>query len=502
MIEIMIDLQGGAKAPLYEKIYEHIKREIVGGKIATGEKLPSTRRLAGNLAVSRSTVEMAYDQLLAEGYIQSQPCRGFFVCDIAQLYRLGTADMQTPAEEERESGEACEVDFSPYAIDTGSFPYNIWRKISRNVLMDDREELLLAGDGQGEYGLRSEIAGYLHQARGVNCSPSDVILGAGNEYLEILLAQLLGGERTILMENPGYPQAYRTFCNMGYQVKTVAATEQGLNVQTVRDVSPELVYIMPSHQFPLGSVMPLKARLELLAWAAEKPERYLIEDDHDSEYRYRGKPIPSLQSVDGQGKVIYLGTFSKSIAPSLRISYMVLPPQLMERYRENCGFYSTTVPRMLQDILKEFIRDGHFERHLNKMRGVYRSRHDFLLGELKKRGWVRKVSGDHAGLHVLVEVDTTLTEEELCKRARMQGVAVSGLKEYELERAKADTEVVLERTQISGEAAAKRGAGSKEGGRSGGFPVLLLGYGKLTEPEIAKGLEVLDAVCDSRHADF
>lgn len=472
MIEIMIDLQGGAKAPLYEKIYEYIKNEIVEGRIATGEKLPSTRLLARNLAVSRSTVEMAYDQLLAEGYIESQPCRGFFVCDIAQLYRLRISDAQTAVREEQDASSVCEVDFSPYAIDTRSFPYNIWRKISRNVLLDDREELLLAGDGQGEYGLRREIAAYLHQARGVNCSASDVILGAGNEYLEILLAQLLGEKRVMLMENPGYPQAYRTFCNMGYQVKTVAAAEQGLSVRAVREIGPELVYIMPSHQFPLGSVMPLKTRLELLEWAAEKEERYLIEDDHDSEYRYRGKPIPSLQSVDGQDKVIYLGTFSKSIAPSLRISYMVLPPRLMERYRTECGFYSTTVSRMQQEILKQFIGEGHFERHLNKMRGVYRSRHDFLLGELKKRSWVRKVSGDHAGLHVLVEVAAALSEEELCKRARMRGVAVSGLCEYELEKGKEAKE-----------------------GRS--FPVLLLGYGKLVESEIEKGLKVLDTVCDT-----
>lgn len=503
MIEIMIDLQGGAKAPLYEKIYEYIKNEIVEGRISTGEKLPSTRLLAGNLAVSRSTVEMAYDQLLAEGYIEAKPCRGFFVCDVAQLYRLKPVHIKSRASEERCREEACEVDFSPYAIDTRSFPYNIWRKISRNVLMDDNEELLFAGDGQGEYGLRREIADYLHQARGVNCSPSDVILGAGNEYLEILLTQMLGKKRTILMENPGYPQAYRTFCNMGYRVKTVAAAEQGLNVKTVRDIAPELVYIMPSHQFPIGSIMPLKARLELLAWAAEKEERYLIEDDHDSEYRYRGKPIPSLQSVDAQGKVIYLGTFSKSIAPSLRISYMVMPPQLVRCYRENCGFYSTTVPRMQQEILKEFIRNGHFERHLNKMRGIYRSRHDFLLGELKKRSWVRKVSGDHAGLHVLVEVDTPLTEEEFCQNVRKRGVAVSGLKEYELERVQTGTEAAPgsaygETAAGNAYAGSKTAADSICGGKERSFPTLLLGYGKLDEREIEKGLRVLDAVCEGR----
>lgn len=474
MIEIMIDLQGGAKAPLYEKIYEHIKSEIMEGKIRKGEKLPSTRLLARNLAVSRSTVEMAYDQLLAEGYIQAEPCRGFFVCDITELYRLEAKPMESKTDEKRVAADGCKVDFSPYAIDTRSFPYNIWRKISKNVLLDDREELLLAGDGQGEWELRVAIAGYLHQARGVNCQASDIILGAGNEYLEILLSQLLGRDKTILMENPGYPQAYRTFCNMGYQVETVTAEEAGLDVGLVRQMNPDLVYMMPSHQFPLGTVMPLKQRLELLKWASEEENRYLIEDDHDSEYRYRGKPIPSLQSVDRYGKVIYLGTFSKSIAPSLRISYMVLPPQLMKCYHDVCGFYSTTVPRMQQDILRDFIKDGHFERHLNKMRGIYRGRHDFLLGELKKRSWVRKIRGDHAGLHLLVEIDTDMSEEEVCELALSHGVKVSGIRQYYM-RKKPQSE-------------------TEEGNPNQAFPILLLGYGKLKEEEIRTGLLVLDEI--------
>lgn len=476
MIEIMIDLQGGGKTPLYEKIYEYIKKEITDGKIKEGEKLPSTRLLAKNLAVSRSTVDMAYDQLLAEGYIKAEPCRGFFVCDITELYCLKEAGFCQTVEEEREREETFLVDFSPYAIDTTSFPYNIWRKISKGVLLDDREELLLAGDGQGEYEVRSAIAAYLHHARGVNCQAGDIILGAGNEYLEILMAQLLGRNQTILMENPGYPQAYRTFSNMGYAVKTVAAKEKGLDEAEVRRAEPNLVYMMPSHQFPLGTVMPLKQRLALLKWAAEKEGRYLIEDDHDSEYRYRGKPIPSLQSVDRFGRVIYLGTFSKSIAPSLRISYMVLPPQLMEKYRGVCGFYSTTVPRMQQEILKEFIREGHFERHLNKMRGVYRNRHDFLLGELKKRNWVLRVSGEHAGLHLLVKVDSALTEAQICEEAGKQGVKVSGLSEYRL----------LEPGGLEKQGAMQPGNAK--------YPTLLLGYGKLSEQELKQGLAVLDSI--------
>ena len=479
MIEIMMNLQGGAKAPLYEKIYEYIKRDVIEGKIPVGEKLPSTRLLAKHLSVSRSTVEMAYEQLLAEGYIKAEPCRGFFVCDITELYEFGHIEKDfkhtfTFGKKEQEE-TACShvIDFSPYAIDTMHFPYNVWRKLNKNALLDDREELLLSGDGQGDYGLRKAIAAYLHQARGVNCQPDQLIIGAGNEYLEILLTQILGRNKRVLMENPTYLQAYHTFLNMGYQMTLVSVEEDGIDPQKVRNYDPDVVYIMPSHQFPLGTVMPLKQRLELLKWALEKEERYLIEDDHDSEYRYRGKPIPSLQSVDGLGKVIYLGTFSKSIAPSLRISYMVLPQQLMERYRTVCGFYSTTVPRMQQEILREFLRDGHFERHLNKMRGIYRGRHDFLIGELKKRSWVLSVSGDHAGLHVLVEADTGCSEREICERATQHCVKVSGLGEYAL---------------------------TKDGGGGRNHPVLLLGYGSLTEQEIQMGLTVLDLILDAQES--
>ena len=494
MIEIMIDLLGGAKAPLYEKIYEYIKRDVIEGKIPVGEKLPSTRLLAKHLAVSRSTVEMAYEQLLAEGYIKAEPCRGFFVCDITELYELGNIEdirhiVSFVKKEQEETARRHIIDFSPYAIDTEHFPYNVWRKLNKNVLLDDREELLLSGDGQGDYGLRKAIAAYLHQARGVNCQPDQLIIGAGNEYLEILLTQILGRNKQVLMENPTYLQAYHTFLNMGYQMSFVSVEEEGIDPQKVRKYDPDVVYIMPSHQFPLGTVMPLKQRLELLKWASEKEERYLIEDDHDSEYRYRGKPIPSLQGIDHFDKVIYIGTFSKSIAPSLRISYMVLPPELLKRYHKNCGFYSTTVPKIQQEVLRAFIEEGHFERHLNKMRGIYRSKHDFLLAELKKRNWVEKIYGDHAGLHVLVQVNTEKKEKEICNLAEKRGIRIYGISEY----------VVWESDQKCHETGKNKNASiesEKKGfaANSPHKPILLLGYGRLSEDEIQKGLFMLDSI--------
>ena len=458
MIEIMIDLQGGAKAPLYEKIYEYIKRDVIEGKIPVGEKLPSTRLLAKHLSVSRSTVEMAYEQLLAEGYIKAEPCRGFFVCDITELYEFGHIEKDfkhtfTFGKKEQEE-TACShvIDFSPYAIDTMHFPYNVWRKLNKNALLDDREELLLSGDGQGDYGLRKAIAAYLHQARGVNCQPDQLIIGAGNEYLEILLTQILGRNKRVLMENPTYLQAYHTFLNMGYQMTLVSVEEDGID--------------------------PL-----------EKEERYLIEDDHDSEYRYRGKPIPSLQSVDHFEKVIYIGTFSKSIAPSLRISYMVLPPELLKRYHEKCGFYSTTVPKIQQEILRAFIEEGHFERHLNKMRGIYRAKHDFLLAELKKRSWVEKIYGDHAGLHVLVQVNTEKKETEICDLAEKQGIRIYGISEYVVRKTEQSCNETVRNKNASIESEKNNFAGTVPH-----KPILLLGYGRLGEDEIQKGLLILDTI--------
>lgn len=479
MNEIMIDLQGGAKAPLYEKIYEYIKNEIVDGKISKGEKLPSTRLLAKNLSVSRSTVELAYDQLLAEGYIEAEPYRGYFVCDVEALYQLEQRNhmqeklqagqdwqpgWKTEIKHGAGSSKQKEIDFSPYTIDTQNFPYNVWRKLHKNVLLDDREEILLSGDGQGDHELRMAIADYLHQARGVNCVAEQIIIGAGNEYLELLLAQVLGEKKTVLMDDPTYLQAYRTFSNMGYLVKNIPAEQGSMPIEAVRRENADILYVMPSHQFPLGTVMPLKQRLELLKWASEKEGRYLIEDDHDSEYRYKGKPIPSLQSIDHEEKVIYLGTFSKSIAPSLRISYMVLPQHLLKNYQRYCGFYSTTVSKIQQEVLCGFIRGGYFGRHLNKMRGIYKNKHDFLVSELKKRPWVENIAGDNAGLHVLVQVDTQMSEEELCERAAEQGIHLMGISEH-----------YIHKPPVS-------------------KPVILLGYGKPDEKKILEGLNRLEQI--------
>lgn len=253
---------------------------------------------------------------------------------------------------------------------------------------------------------------------------------------------------------------------MHYDICAIEMDGGGILLEEVEREKPDIVYTMPSHQFPMGAVMPMKRRLELLHWALGG-ERYIIEDDHDSEFRYRGKPIPSLQGIDRKGSVIYMGTFSKSISPSLRVSYMVLPEGLLERYRKNCGFYASTVPKEQQLKLTAFFNQGHFERYLNRMRGVYKGKHDYLLGLLRKEPWVHKIYGDNAGMHLLVEVDSLLSQEDIVNRAKENGVVVYTLEEY----------------QIPGSVLKE-----KE------YPTLLLGYGALTEKEMQYGVEVLGEI--------
>ena len=375
MYELTIDLN--SKSPLYEQIYEFIKEEIKSRRIECKTKLPSTRALAEHLQISRSTVDMAYTQLISEGYIESVPYKGYYVSEVSLLYNFRGTDEKIDIKDEEED-KTDVIDFSPWGIDLDNFPFNTWRKISKNLLSSNNKNLFVAGNSRGEFELRKTLASYLYEARGVHCSPDKIILGAGNEYLLMLLNQLMEMKPVIAMENPTYLQAYSVFKKNGNQIIPITMDKNGMMARELRKSNANIAYVMPSHQFPMGTVMPIKRRIELLEWTNETDDRYIIEDDYDSEFRYKGKPIPALQGVDGSDKVIYMGTFSKSIAPSIRMSYMILPDKLLDDFNRNMSFYSQTVSKMDQLIINEFIKGGYFERHLNKMRSVYKSKHDLL----------------------------------------------------------------------------------------------------------------------------
>jgi len=459
MNELTITLNSKLNIPLYEQIYRYIKEDICAGKIPYGEKLPSTRALSVYLEVSRSTVELAYEQLVSEGYIESVPCKGYYG---AQLERLYHQKEQKPlAVGKTEKKKKYKYHFSTSGIDLHSFPYNVWRKLTKEVLSNNSADLFNSGDSQGEEGLRYAIKQYLYQARGVDCSEDQIVVGAGNEYLLILLGMILGTTHKVAFETPTYKQAYRLFQNQGFQVTTVEMDRYGMQTEQLRETNANLAYVMPSHQYPLGIVMPMKRRMELLKWASEKEERYLIEDDYDSEFRYKGKPIPALQGNDQNDKVIYLGTFSRSIAPAIRVSYMVLPKRLIGMYREKCSFLSCTVPKLDQYVIKEFLEQGYFERHLNKMRGIYKNRHDILLANLRPLMKNCTVSGEHAGVHLLLTFHDGRTEEELIEKALLKDVKVYGLSEYD--------------------------AGNSQKREA----TLLLGYAKMKEADIVKAAQIL-----------
>ena len=467
-LPIHIQLHSKSDKTLYEQIYEYIRNEIRAGSLLQNEKLPSARYLAEYLQVSRTTVDMAYGQLVAEGYLEAKPKRGYYVSAAADHpYEM---EMSSPRGETQympeEEQAAFAYDFSPNAIDMRFFPYATWKKITKNILVDAKSSMFALGEPQGDIELRTTICRYLHGSRGVNCEPEQIIIGAGNDFLLLLLEKILGRHIHVAMENPTYVRAYKIFRSFAYPVTLVSMDENGICVDALRKADAQVAYVMPSHQYPTGVAIPIGRRIELLKWAAEEEGRYLIEDDYDSEFRYKGKPLPSLQASDTHGRVVYIGTFSKAIAPAIRISYMVLPYPLLEKYREECGFFSSSVSRIDQTILNEFIRDGYFERYLNKMRKQYRMKHDFLLNELKPFEKDFQISGGSAGLHILLTDTKDRSEEELATLAENNGVKVYCMGEFRLDKSEKEPEPAT----------------------------MILGYGGLSMEEIREGIERLKKV--------
>lgn len=431
MNELTIPIDLNSKIHIYEQIYTYIRNEILEGRLTQGERLPSSRALALHLQLSRSTVNLAYEQLLAEGYIEAIPYKGYFVSKIEKPLKLEKLDKNSTdggIEEKK-----YRYHFTANGIDMKEFPYRTWQRITKEVLNAESKELFALGKPQGDMELRQTIARYLFAARGVMCSPGQIVVGAGNDYLLILLQMLLNKNSRIAFENPTYTKAYRIMESLGFGVRLIGMDENGMNMEELENSGANIAYVMPSHQFPTGIVTSVGRRNELLKWAAEADDRYLIEDDYDSEFRYRGKPIPALQGMDHNGKVIYIGTFSKAIAPAIRVSYMVLPERLMQEYEKRGKLISSTVSRIDQKILDEFIRCGAFERHLNRMRKIYKGKHDALLDSLKPFRKKFKIQGEHAGSHILLCAKYDVTEQWLKEKAEEKGIKVYCLSDYVIE---------------------------------------------------------------------
>ncbi|WP_026908170.1 PLP-dependent aminotransferase family protein [Paucisalibacillus globulus] len=420
------------EVPLYEQLYKFIKNEILEGRIPYGTKLPSKRKLAEFLKISQNTVETTYDQLVAEGYVEGIARKGYYVLTYEDLEYIQAAKRQQKSSMPKE--RLIRYDFHPSRIDTENFPFVKWRKYAKSFIDQEHQSLLLMGQSQGEYVLREEIANYLYQARGVHCTADDIVLGAGIEILLQQLILLLGPEVAYGVEDPGYHVISSILKNYPNEVCPIKVDDSGAQVGSLEQSKIDVVYVTPSHHFPYGSVLSANRRIKLLNWAASGENRFVIEDDYDSEFRYSGKSIPSLQSMDHSGKVIYLGTFSKSLIPSIRISYMVLPKGLMKRYQEELTFFQCSVSRIDQHILAQFMKQGDFEKHLNRMRKVYRRKMEKTVELLVPHQEKLKVVGDISGFHIVLEVNNTMSEKDLVEKAKNNDMRVYPLSAYAIEK--------------------------------------------------------------------
>ncbi|KAA2399430.1 MocR-like pyridoxine biosynthesis transcription factor PdxR [Bacillus cereus] len=428
MLELTPNLNMNSKKALYVQLYEYIKKEIKDGTISAFSKLPAKRKLADYLQVSKNTIEAAYEQLLAEGYIESISRKGYFVCKIEQMMDVEGSEAEVEEIPFREGNYT--FDFTQTGVDTNTFPFTTYRKLINDVWQPHNNDLLFLGHPQGELSLREEIANYLYESRGVRCSASQIVLGAGTQILVKLLFQLLKGSN-YAVENPGYHRKMVVFEQGEKKVQMLSLDRDGICMADLENSDANVVFVTPSHQFPYGMIMPITRRTQLLQWAKKEEDRYIIEDDYDSEFRYSGRPIPALQGLDTDGKVIYMGTLSKALLPSLRMSYIVLPKNLIKKYQKEYLFYTQSVSRMDQEVIRKFLNEGYWEKHIHKMRVVYRKKRDRLVFEIEKYFSNHvEVIGEDSGLHILLKVHNGMREEELIKAAAKHSIKIYPVSTY------------------------------------------------------------------------
>lgn len=426
MLTYSMEDRGGL--PLYEYLYRCIRADILDGALATDERLPSKRALAEHLHLSVITVESAYQQLEAEGYVYTRPKRGFFVAPVDRTPRPAAAT-PIPAEP---PAKAWRLDLRSNQVDTSRFPVSTWARLTRQVLSEGGAAILSPTPHQGLFALRQAIADDLRDFKGMAVSPEQIVVGAGAEYLYLLLAQLLGKGAVFAVEDPGYPKIRQVYGKCGAACVPVPIDRQGMNLRALEASGANVVHISPTHHYPTGIVTPIGRRQALLRWA-EKAGCVVIEDDYDSEFRFAGRPIPTLQSIDTRGRVVYMNTFSQTISPSMRMGFMVLPPRLLEQYRRELDFYACTVPVLEQHVLARFLSGGYYEQHLSRMRKEYRARRAAVIDAFQNSAFADRVtfSEQAAGLHFLLRLDTGRTDGDILRRAERLGVRLGFLSEYE-----------------------------------------------------------------------
>lgn len=425
----MFDAMSQKKSePIYVSLYRHIKKMIEENKYIEGQKLPSKRKLAEQLKISPLTVEASYQQLIAEGYVYAIEKKGYYISHKIELVEtFKKKSIYKPEEVKPE--KVYRYQFKTNVVDTSLFPNHTWAKLSREVLSENHHEMLNITHPQGVLMLRKEIAKFLELYRGMTVDENQIIIGSGSSSLISLLIELLGRNKHYAIENPGYSKNYDLYQGNDVKLSLIPLDESGIKINDLISSHAEIVHITPSHQFPMGVVMPIQRRIELLNWSNRLVGRYIIEDDYDSEFRFQGKPIPALQGFYENDHVIYMNTFAKTLAPSFRMSYMVLPKTLLSRYHKIASYHGCTVPNFEQFIMYKFMHGGYFERHINRMRNQYRQKLELILKLTANYSYI-KLKGYEAGLHFLMEIDTNDSEELIIKKLENQDILVTGLSVY------------------------------------------------------------------------
>ncbi len=441
---ITYDLSKRGKEPLYVFLYRQIRDDILSGKIAPNEKLPSKRTFAGNLNVGVNTVANAYDQLLSEGYLYSAEKKGYFATDMHQFsdIRINTSE---PVQIESPEETDYFMDFRANRINLNNFPISTWNRCMRKAILDGGDSLYKTVPYNGIPELRNAISAYLFRNRGMSVNPERIFIGAGTEFLFKRLFELFDKGTNVAIEKTGFKKIAEHADRYNINVKVIPGDDEGMDVSALHNNDVEVVYVAPANRFPTGKVLPIKKRLELFSWAYKKKERFIVEDDYDSEFRYSGRMIIPMFSEDNKERVVYLNTFSKTMVPSLRISYMILPEELAKRYKETLGFYSCTVSSFEQYALAEFINSGAFERHINRMRNFYKKQRVAILKEFENSRLMKiaEIEEHNAGTHFLLRVKTDLDREYIYNEGINKELHISFFSDYSVQSEKEEGFITL-----------------------------------------------------------
>ncbi|CAM2140291.1 HTH-type transcriptional regulatory protein GabR [Paraburkholderia tropica] len=437
-MDITITLDRSEKADyIYQQIYQKLKNEILSHNLLPHSKVPSKRELAEKLKVSVNSVNSAYQQLLAEGYLYAEERKGFFVEQLDTFPSEEQPSSSLPDDlKEVHIDQSDWISFSHMSADTDHFPMKSWFRCEQKAAARSHRTLGDMSHPQGIYEVRAAITRLISLTRGVKCRPEQIVIGAGTQVLMQLLTELLPQDAVYAMEEPGYRRMYQLLQHAGKQVKTIMLDEKGISISEIIRQKPDVLITTPSHQFPAGTIMPVSRRIQLLNWAAEQPSRYIIEDDYDSEFKYDVDSIPALQSLDRFQNIIYMGTFSKSLLPGLRVSYMVLPPKLLRVYKKR-GYDLQTCSSLTQLALQEFIESGEYQKHIKKMKQHYKEKRERLIRALESEfGGEITVKGANAGLHFVTEFYTYRTEQEILAHAAAQQLEIFGMSRFRLKESR------------------------------------------------------------------